>query len=402
MEVANWFEARRKVSEGAAAKAQRVTAPCPGSTPPDTSRVTKAARQRHEAATTRSVRACISRSTSDPVAATRCPRWSSSFNVPLSSTSSTEADRFIRNPDLQLRAAGALMPDVFFRRYVGLSNSRHPSTVTAAASFAGVVDPAAAATDVAAFGRSVVFIEAAAGFFSIKAGVVCGLAVVAVVDRAGATAVIVFVSTLAVTRDCCVDATGGCEGAAFASSRRAGWRAASNAAAPSRHTTPTMTNRLAVAHENLSASLSLSACFTRADRISGFALLARSAIFLNESRCSFRSALSMYLTDRAGFLVLLTGTAILLVKRSGAVTVSEQSRCPARNVMPARNPLCLPSSAAESVTMAAVDDGGTANPVIARQMLIIARVADTNHGEAFLVSTWRSHSATRAFDPAAD
>jgi hypothetical protein len=106
------------------------------------------------------------------------------------STSPIDDDRFIRNPVLQVRAFGTSRPVVFVKRYVGPSDSRHPSTVSLSGLFTGAVDSGAAAAglavvDAAAFAGGVFFIEAAEGVFWIEAGAAGDAAAAEVADPAG-------------------------------------------------------------------------------------------------------------------------------------------------------------------------------------------------------------------------
>jgi hypothetical protein len=64
------------------------------------------------------------------------------------------------------------------------------------------------------------------------------------------------------------------------------------------------------------AAFSSAADVARVVRAFGFAL-AGSEIFFNESRWSFRSPLSKYLTGGAGFLDFLTGTVFLPAETPG-------------------------------------------------------------------------------------
>src|SRR6476620_8120851 len=78
-----------------------------------------------------SERACICRSTSVPVRATRWPTWCDSLSLFDASTTSTGADPFFRNPDFQLRAFGASAPSVSVSRNDLPARARHPASVTA-------------------------------------------------------------------------------------------------------------------------------------------------------------------------------------------------------------------------------------------------------------------------------
>jgi hypothetical protein len=121
------------------------------------------------------------------------------------STSPIVDDRFIRNPVLQVRAFGASRPVAFFKRYVGPSDSRHPSTVRLAGRFTGAVDSGTAVVDavlpdVAAFDMRAVFTGADADVRSIEKDAGVGRAA-DVDDRFRPAVAVVFESGLAVRPD---------------------------------------------------------------------------------------------------------------------------------------------------------------------------------------------------------
>lgn len=181
----------------------------------------------------------------------------------------------------------------------------------------------------------VLFTGVGVGVFTIAAGAVGRLTSAGLEDPIGAGVGLVLECWPALSVGCCGDEATSSGGALiFASSGEgAGWRAASSAAAANTHVTPTKASRPPMRFGDAEAGCSFIDCFTRVVRALGFALLAGSGIFFSESRWSFRSPLSRYLTDAAGFLVFLTGTAILLVNHPGPCVVSEQLMCPRRNVI---------------------------------------------------------------------
>lgn len=104
---------------------------------------------------------------------------------------------------------------MFFKRYVGPSDSRHPSRVSAGLFTADVVDSGAAALeaallDEAVFTVRVVFTGAGADDRSIEEDVGFGRAAADADDRFGLTGAVVFVSPFAVRWDGCDKAWASC------------------------------------------------------------------------------------------------------------------------------------------------------------------------------------------------
>jgi len=69
------------------------------------------------------------------VAATRWPTYFDRFKASALSTTWIDAERFVRNPDFQLRARGAFAPAVSFSQNESSPPSRQPLMVTTPGAF---------------------------------------------------------------------------------------------------------------------------------------------------------------------------------------------------------------------------------------------------------------------------